>query len=49
MEAIIMLNVGLDEYAKVIGKWMGTFTIEEDNETKMASRVTSKKHIWPSG
>ena len=42
MEAIVMQNFILVEAAKVIGEWMGTITTEEDNETNMANRISSR-------
>ena len=45
MEAIMMQNLRLYEVAKAIGVWMGTITIEEDNETNMAKRISSR-HVF---
>jgi hypothetical protein len=42
MEAMIMQNLILNEYAKAIGEWMRTITREEDNETNMAKRSTNR-------
>ena len=42
MEAIIMQNLRLEEYAKVIGEWMRTLTTEDDNETNMTKRISSR-------
>ena len=49
MEAIIIQNLRLDEYAKVIGEWMKTITTEEDNETDMAKRISSRNVFDKAG
>ncbi len=42
METIIMQNLRLVEAAKVIGEWMRLVTVEEDNETNMTKRISSR-------
>jgi len=49
METIIMQNLKLLEASKVIGEWMRTSTIEEDNETNMAKRISSRDIYGEAG
>ena len=42
MEAIIVHNIRLVEAANVIGEWMRLVTVEEDNETNMTKRISSR-------
>ena len=49
METIIVQNLRLVEAAKVIGEWMRLVTVEEDNETNMNKRISSRNIFDKSG
>jgi len=42
MERLVMQNLRLHEAAKIIGEWMRMIPNEEDNETNIAKRISSR-------